>query len=210
MGTVPPTQEIMLFTGSSGSLREAPASQLLNLGDAWLNESQSWKFTVFNGGGSQLQLTGANLAPGSDFEMNVDPIGGIFGNSLLIEPGEVAYVTVRTQFTSAGTKNGTLRILSNDADEATYSLPLRFNATPRPAPLGLKIRRENGVVVLTYPPYQFFSFQVERSTSLNGVNAWEPQGFMSAEFDVATQSNVMVWRDYSPPGPRAYYRVRLD
>lgn len=204
-GEVPLHQEIAVYSGSGPNLREAPAGQPLHLGEAWINQAQEWNFTIHNEGNTTLQLNMAELTPGADAGITVDPLG-IFGSSQ-IQPGEVGYITVRTTFASEGNKTGTLRISSNDSDEAVYRIPMNFKAIPRPAPEGLKIRLKNGAAIITYPRFQFFSFQVERSSSLN---AWQPLGSMTAEFDPTLQTFVMVLRDFSPPPGKAYYRVKVN
>ncbi|MCF7732533.1 MAG: hypothetical protein K9N23_12650, partial [Akkermansiaceae bacterium] len=202
-----PAQEIEVYTGTDPNLTEAPANVTRQLGEAWLHQQQAWPVTVFNDGAATLQVTAAELLPGAGDGITVNPIGGIFGQ-LSVFPGETAVITVRTDFETPGLRACTLRISSNDSDEATYDLPLAFDPRPQPAPPGFRVQREGGAVVLRYPQQPgFFTYQVQRSLLLDG---WEDLGFLQAEFDPESNGILMVFRDQNPPPGRAFYRLKIQ
>jgi hypothetical protein len=207
LGNSSPAQEIAVFTGPETALQETQSGAPVSFGDAYLNESQAWPVTIFNDGTATLEVTGATLLAGASTGLTVDPIGSPLPGSLFISPGETAQVILRTQFIGGGPKSGTLRLASNDASEPNFDLPVTFQAVLRPAPLGLTITLQNGQAVLRYPHLQFFNYSVQRSTNLTN---WITIGSMQTEFDPNTSTNIKVFRDFSPPPGKAFYKVTVD
>ncbi len=207
LGNSSPDQELSVFSGPETAMQETQSGSPVNLGEAYLNEFQTWPVTVFNDGTAMLEITGGSLLAGASPGLSVDPFGFPLPGSLSIAPGETAQITLRTQFTASGPKSGTLRLISNDASEPNFDVPVNFQAIPRPAPLGLTITRVNGMVVLRYPHLQFFNYSVERSTNLTG---WITIGSMQTEFDAGTATQIKIFRDFLPPDGKAFYKVTVD
>jgi hypothetical protein len=198
-------QEISVFTGPDSALTETFSGAAVNFGTLPAETNRTWDVTIYNEGASPLQVSSATLLAGSDINLSVDPLPGLNG-FLVINPGATAKVTLRGQFTQTGPKTGTLRIASNDANEANFDVPFTITATRNVAPPGLSIRRENGEVVLRYPQLQYSSYRVERSTNLQ---QWFELGFMQQEFDPGSGTVVQAYRDFNPPQGKAFYRVEV-
>ncbi|WP_035609797.1 hypothetical protein [Haloferula sp. BvORR071] len=196
-------QEISVFTGPDNALTETLTGVTVSLGNVPAETNGSWDVTIYNDGASPLQVSSATLLAGSDINLSVDPLPGLNG-FLVIDPGATAKVTLRGQFTQTGTKTGTLRIASNDANEANFDVPFTITVVRKVAPPGLTISRENGQVVLRYPQNQFGSYRVERSTDMQ---QWFTLGFMQQEFDLSSGTTVQTYRDFNPPLGKAFYRV---
>jgi hypothetical protein len=208
MGNPAPGQEIAVFTGPDTALAETISGASLNFGQTPVETDATWPVTVFNDGTTALQLSEASLLPGASEGLSVDPISG-FPGGVSIDPGATAKVIVRGFFaeTAAGAKSGTLRLASNDADEAVFDLPFTLTAVRVPAPAGLTISREFGQAVLRYPHLQFFVYRVDRSTDLQ---TWSQIGFMDTEFDFPSGTQMKIFRDFTPPPGKAFYRVTVD
>jgi hypothetical protein len=159
--------------------------------------------TIYNDGSAPLQVSSATLLAGSDINLSVDGLSP-FGGGTTIDPGATAKVTLHGQFSQTGTKTGTLRIASNDANEADFDVPFSITVVRNVAPRGLTISRENGGVVLRYPQNQLGSYSVERS---NDLQQWLQLGFMQQEFDPGSGTVVQTYRDFDPPIGKAFYRV---
>ena len=84
--------------------------------------SSSSTFTITNGGTADLDVVSLTLAGSNplDFE-----IGGSAAGILI--PGATASFSVRADPRAVGTRTATLQIVSSDADESTFSLPLSVN-----------------------------------------------------------------------------------
>jgi hypothetical protein len=203
-----PGQEIAVFTGPDTALAETTSGTSVNFGQTPVDTAVTWPVTVFNDGTATLQLNEASLLPGSSEDLSVDPISG-FPGGVLIEPGATAKVIVRGFFadTATGPKSGTLRLASNDADEAAFDVPFTLTAVRVPAPAGLTITREFGQAVLRYPHLQFSIYRVDRSTDLQ---TWSQIGFMDTEFDFPSSTQTKIFRDFNPPFGKAFYRVVVD
>jgi hypothetical protein len=203
-----PAQEIAVFTGPDTALTETTSGTSVDFGETPVETATTWPVTVFNDGTATLQLSEASLLPGASDGLSVDPLSG-FPGGVSIDPGATARVIVRGYFaeTAGGAKSGTLRLTSNDADEAVFDVPFTVTAVRVPAPAGLTIRREFGQAVLRYPHLQFFIYRVDRSTDLQ---AWSQIGYMDTEFDPASATQMKVFRDFNPPPGKAFYRVVVD
>jgi hypothetical protein len=206
LGNSSPAQEIAVFTGADTSLVETTHGTPVNYGEVATGPSAAWPITIFNDGTATLQVSSATFLPGSNPDLSVDPIS-IFPGDLSIAPGETAKVIVRTQFNDAGVKSGTLRLASNDVDEANFDIPLSFTAVIPPAPLGLRITKEFGSIVLRYPHTQFSLYRVDISPDLQN---WSYIGNMQTESDPVTFEQIRVFRDFNPPPGKAFYRVVVE
>lgn len=206
-GNSTPDPEISAFVGNSTALREIQSGTPVHLGDAYLNQNQTWSVTIANEGGNQpLTLNQPVIRPGAT--------PGLFANQLLfasIAPGESQKITFRTQFTSLGPASGTLRVTSNDPDEDTFDIPVTFNVIYRPALPGLTVAREGSQIVLRYPHTQFFLYQIRRSTDLSThPSTWPVVGYMDTEYHLPTSSQIRVYRDIAPPAGKAFYVLFVD
>ena len=203
-----PAQEIAVFTGPDTALTETTSGTSVNLGQTPVETATSWPVTVFNDGTTILQLSGASLLAGASEGLSVDAIS-VFPGGVPIEPGATAKVIVRGQFsdTDAGVKTATLRLTSDDTDEAVFDVPFAVTAVRVPAPGGLTISREFGQVVLRYPHLQFFNYRVDRSPDLQ---TWLQIGQMDTEFDFPSNTQMKIFRDFNPPPGKAFYRVVVD
>lgn len=201
-----PAQEIAVFTGADTSLSETTNGATVSHGDVPVGVNKTWPITIFNDGSATLQVSSAALLPGASTDISVDPISGLPGN-LMIAPGETAKVIVRTQFFDTGAKAGTLRIVSNDSDEANFDIPLSFTAIIPPAPPGLRITKEFGMVILRYPHLQFSSYRVDVSPDLKN---WSYAGNMQTETEPDTFEQIKIFRDFNPPPGKAFYRLVVD
>ena len=203
-----PAQEIVVFTGPDTALAETTSGASVDFGQAPVETAMTWPITVFNDGTAPLELSEASLLPGASEGLSVDPISG-FPGGVSIGPGATAKVTLRGFFaeTATGPKSGTLRLASNDADEAVFDVPFTVTAVRVPAPGGLTITREFGQAVLRYPHLQFFIYRVDRSTDLQ---TWSQVGFMDTEFDFPSSTQMKIFRDFNPPPGKAFYRVVVD
>lgn len=198
-----PAQEISVFTGPDTALAETLTGVTVSLGSVPADTNGSWPVTIYNDGSAPLQVSSATLLAGSDINLSVDGLSP-FGGGTTIDPGATAKATLHGQFSQTGTKTGTLRIASDDANEANFDLPFTITVVRNVAPRGLSISRENGEVVLRYPQNQFSSYRVERSTDLQ---QWLQLGFMQQDFDPGSGTLVQTYRDFNPPIGKAFYRV---
>jgi hypothetical protein len=205
----PPAEaDIEVYLGEDPHLRPAPAGVPQALGQVWIGPTQQWRITLHNAGSSTLRVTGAEFLPGASPGLGIEPFG--FGGlgTLSISPGEVGTITVTSQFDSTGVRSGTLRFTSNDPDEEDYDLSLTFDPRLKPAPPGFRITREGQEVVLRYPQQiGVLGYEVERCTTIPN---WESIGYLALEFDPATMTSHMMFRDTEPPPGRAFYRLKLN
>lgn len=199
--------DIAVYTGPEKNLQIIQNGVTQNFGEVFPNEQGAWPVTLYNDGATQLQILDASLMNDASQGISVDNISPFPGMSLFIEPGQTAQVMLRTNFGTLGAKSATLRLTSNDPEEGTFNIPVTFQVVVKPLPLGLTIRRVGGITILRYPHMQFISYQVERSTDLA---FWQPIGSMQVEWDAETSSNTRIFRDFSSPDTKVFYRVNVD
>ena len=207
LGNSSTAQDIAVFTGPEIDLREIQNGATVAYGEVYPNEMGSWPVTILNDGATRLELLDAYLLPEASPGLSIDPVGGLPGAGLFIEPGQTAQVMLRTNFAALGAMGGTLRLTTDDPDEPVFAIAVSFQVVVKPVPPGLTIRRNGGISILRYPHLQFSSYVIERSTDLG---SWQPVGNMQLEFDPETSSSVRIFRDFSAPQDRVFYRLTVE
>ncbi|MFQ6094283.1 MAG: choice-of-anchor D domain-containing protein, partial [bacterium] len=99
-------------------------------GDVGVGSFADKSFVVSNDGCQNLEVTGTSLV-GTDADQFAI-VGG--GGAFTVNQGGAHIIVVRFSPTSAGTKNATLRIMSNDPDEGTKDVPLSGGICVPPEP----------------------------------------------------------------------------
>ncbi len=110
--------------GLSGMGTTAPELDVVptshDYGVIWVGANGSRTFTVRNIGSADLQVTATSLVGTDASEFGVTLGGGAF----TVAPGATHNLDVRFAPTSAGLKTASLRLTSNDQDEATFDVAL--------------------------------------------------------------------------------------
>lgn len=116
-------QNYALVADASFDLPDQPNIRVnanLDFDEICEDEFQDKVVTIFNIGGGDLVVHSASVvAGGTEFSVLPSPT-----QPFIVKPGAHVDVTVRFSPTSPGLKNGTLRIVSNDADEGTLDFPM--------------------------------------------------------------------------------------
>jgi hypothetical protein len=107
-----------------------------NYGVIWVGANGSRTFAIRNIGSADLQITATTLVGTHAAEFGITLGGGAF----TVAPGATHNLDVRFAPTSSGPKTATLRLTSNDQDEATFDVALNgtgimppdIDATPSP------------------------------------------------------------------------------
>jgi len=107
-----------------------PASH--NYGDVVVGSSSQQTFVVTNDGGANLVVTTTTLVGTDAGQFVIDSGGGAF----TLTPGQNRNVLVSFNPSSLGTKNGTLRFDTNDADEDPKDVALSGTSVDTPPPGG--------------------------------------------------------------------------
>ncbi len=132
--------EIALHSGQNGAPLANNATDVMPSVNAGSSAILTWNIT--NTGTATLNLIGTPL-----IQIN-GPDASSF--SLLLAPAAVLNAGVGTSFrvtfspTTAGVKNAQLVILSDDADESTFTLNIRATALPAPALTAFTVRPPSG------------------------------------------------------------------
>ncbi len=123
-------QNYALVANVSFSLPNQPDLRLnapLDFDEVCPGEQQLRTVSIFNIGGADLLVSSvAVIAGGADFSVLPNPT-----QPFIIQPGGHIDLQVRFAPTSPGPKAGTLRIVSNDADQGTLDLPMTGNGGTR-------------------------------------------------------------------------------
>ena len=93
----------------------------LNFGSVPKGTAKTRDVTIQNGGDQPLLVNGVNFTPGTSADFSLVSIPGV---PQLIQPGGSLIYKVRFAPTSAGTKTGSLQILSDDNDAPTVTVPM--------------------------------------------------------------------------------------
>jgi len=91
-----------------------------NYGDVAVGSSSSQTFVVFNDGNVDLVVTSTTLTSGDANQFSISSGGGSF----TLSPGQTRNVIVDFNPNSTGSKNTTLRFVSNDPDDGTKDISL--------------------------------------------------------------------------------------
>ncbi|MFN7804166.1 MAG: proprotein convertase P-domain-containing protein, partial [Planctomycetaceae bacterium] len=111
--------ELGVFQGRS----TVASGATLNLGSLRVGNSVTRTFRLRNEGTSPLSLSNLSIAGGADFSIS----SGLGSSTLAV--GETTTFTVQFAPTVGGAQSAVVTLLSNDADEGTYSINLNATAT---------------------------------------------------------------------------------
>ena len=103
----------------------------LGFGDVLIGDSTSLRLSISNTGTAPLTVDSVRLGNGTsaDYSITARP-----ANGTVVGIGETTTVDVTFVPSSEGSKTGSLRIASDDADESLIVVPLSGNGTPVPLP----------------------------------------------------------------------------
>lgn len=149
-----------------GTTPLADGTGVVDFGSTEAGTSVTRTITIKNEGDAPLVLGSTVTLPAGYSLVNS-------WNGATLAPGQSVALAIRLNATSAGDYNGTLQIVSNDADEGTYDLLLRGAVNEQPPP----------------PPPPVVSIIDNGAAGFSTTGPWIPYGGLGYQGNIAYDAN---------------------